>query len=178
MGAVKKGFTLIEVMVVISVIALVVPALFYMVFMILLQQVKIYRLSEAKRQGDFALTAITSNIRNSAVSIYDANNTTELCSGTGDVSDVGKFRDQYDNWFSYTLISGKISSGSSILNTTTDLTKQNVTISDMTLKCYKTASFSPSIVEVKFTITAGDAAARTEEKASLVYQTRVKLRSY
>lgn len=178
MGTIKKGFTLIEVMVVISVVALVVPALFYMVFMILLQQVKIYRLSEAKRQGDFALTSITSNIRNSAVSIYDTSNSTELCAGTGDVSTIGKFRDQYDNWFTYTLVAGKISSGSSILNTTTDLTKQNVTISDLSLTCYKTASFSPSIVEVKFTITAGDVSARTEEKATLVYQTRVKLRNY
>ncbi len=178
MGTIKKGFTLIEVMVVISVIAMVVPALFYMVFMILLQQVKIYRLSEAKRQGDFALTSITSNIRNSAVSTYDAPNTTELCANTGEVSDVGKFRDQYNNWFSYTLISGKISSGSSVLGTTTDLTKSNVTITDLSLKCFKTASFSPSIIEVKFTITAGDETARTEEKATLVYQTRVKLRSY
>ena len=178
MGAVKKGFTLIEVMVVIAVIAMVVPALFYMVFMILLQQVKIYRLSEAKRQGDFALTSITSNIRNAAVSTYDTANTTELCAGTGDISDIGKFRDQYDNWFNYVLVSGKISSGSSILNTTTDLTKSNVTVTDLTLKCFKTASFSPSIVEVKFTITAGDVSARAEEKATLVYQTRVKLRNY
>lgn len=174
----KKAFTLIEVMVVITVIGLVVPTLFYMIFSILLQQVKIYRLSEVKRQGDFALTVMLGTIRNSGVSIYDSTNSTEICKDAGDTGDADYFHDAYDNWFRFYINNNKISSGSAVPGATTDLTRSNVVISNFTMTCNRTATFSAPIVEVKFTITAGDGSSRAEEKASLTYQTRVKLRNY
>lgn len=175
----SKSFTLIEVIVVIGTIIIVLPALFSIIFSLLRQQVKIYQLSEIKRQGDYALSIIESTIRMSAISIYDQPVAgVETCATAGAVDQtVNYFRDESNNWFRYVLTSNKISSESSIPNASSDLTTSRVTISNLVVRCSRTARYSTPVIEMQFTVTAGSASSLSEERAHMTYRTRIKLRN-
>ena len=63
----NKGFTLIETIVVIAVIGLTLPVLFATILTLMRQQIKIYRLSQVKREGDYIINLMENTIRNRAV---------------------------------------------------------------------------------------------------------------
>jgi len=75
----KTGFTFIELIVTISIVAFTLPALFAIVFSIFRQQAKITALQEVKKQGDNLLSRMKSTIENSALKIYSDQGTTEEC---------------------------------------------------------------------------------------------------
>lgn len=56
-GNMKKRFTLIEMLIVLTVVAIVLPTVFTIVIVIMRQQVRIYKVVET-RQGDYILTFI------------------------------------------------------------------------------------------------------------------------
>lgn len=64
------GFTLVEVIVVIAIVGMMLPIIFSIITTVARQQSKIYRISEAKQQGDFALAYIKNYIRNTGDRIY------------------------------------------------------------------------------------------------------------
>lgn len=187
----QRGFTLIELIVVVAVIGLALPALFAIVFSVLQQQVKVLRLSEIKRQGDTVLNIMTTAIRSNAVKIY-ADNTfgTEYCSNTTTNSTSGAttgtnffFRDKSDRWFQYYL------SGTALIADTNgdylngNLTTSKVRIENFSISCIRGATYTGSIVTVQFDICYNNAAcasgsARNEEIAKLTYKTQVKLRNF
>ncbi len=174
----QKGFTLIEVIVVVGAIMIIMPALFGIIFSLFRQQIKIYRLSEVKRQGDYALSIIENTIRSSAISIYDQQTGgVQLCANAGatDVT-VPYFRDEKDNWFRYVISSNRIASQSEVPNATANLTSSNLRITNLTVRCSRTASYSSPVVDLRFTISSG--LTSTEERASMTYKTRIKLRNY
>jgi prepilin-type N-terminal cleavage/methylation domain-containing protein len=175
----RKGFTLVEVIVVIAAIGIVLPALFAILFSLLKQQIKIYQLSEVKRQGDYALSIMDSTIRQNALSLYESTNTTPICANAGDTNvPVGFFRDEGNRYFRYVLSSNKVASQSEIIGATTDLTTNRVTISNLVVECSKTARYSAPIITLQFTVTAGTAASPTEQRARMTYRTRIQLRNY
>lgn len=175
----SKAFTLIEVVVVIGTIIIVLPALFGIIFTLLRQQVKIYQLSEIKRQGDYALSIIENTIRMSALSISDLPvGGVEKCGTAGDVNvPVDYFIDPSGNWFRYVITGNKISSESGIPNATANLTTTKVVISGLSINCARTAYFSTPIIDLQFTITAGLGSPLTQERAQMTYRTRIKLRN-
>lgn len=175
----RKGFTLVEVIVVIAAIGIVLPALFAILFSLLKQQIKIYQLSEVKRQGDYAFSIMESTVRLNALSIYEATNTTPVCANAGDTNiPAGFFHDDKDNWFRYAISSGRIASQSSVAGATVDLTTNAVTISNLVIQCSRTARYSAPIISLQFTVTAGTAASPTEKRATMTYRTRIQLRNY
>ena len=181
----NKAFTLIEVIVVIAVIGIVLPVLFSIIFSILQQQTKIQRLSLVKKEGDYILNVIENTLRNYAVKIYSENSfTTERC--TTDNPTYGPsnginffFRDKYDRWFNFYQNSNNISSNSANLSSPVDLNSSQTKITNFSIQCYKTALYSPPVVNVSFTIEYNTTSSRTEEKVTpLTYQTKIKLKSY
>jgi len=66
----KKSFTLIETIVVIAVIGLTLPVLFATILTLMRQQIKIYRLSQVKREGDYIINLMENTIRNRAVTVH------------------------------------------------------------------------------------------------------------
>lgn len=68
------GFTLVEVIVVIAIVSIMLPVIFSIITTVARQQSKIYRISEAKQQGDFALAFMKNYIRNTGDRIYQLHN--------------------------------------------------------------------------------------------------------
>jgi prepilin-type N-terminal cleavage/methylation domain-containing protein len=113
----KNGFTLLEVMIVLSIFALLVPAMFTMYFASLRAQRKVIVLRDAKRNGDNALTVMESLIKQNAISIHNATPPTtanEVCTvSTPTASGIPLyFKDKDGTWFSFGLTSNKIASAS------------------------------------------------------------------
>ncbi len=93
------GFTLIEMMVVIFIIGLILPAFFSIVFTLARQQAEILILQKVKEEGDFVQTKIISLVRNKAVKIN------ESCSGLNLPTAVSKmcFFDNNEVVFGYVV---------------------------------------------------------------------------
>lgn len=175
---IKRSFTLIEVVVVLGVILFALPALFSIVFVVLQQQTKIYRLSRVKQEGDFAMSVISNTIRSSAQSLYRGRDTdgndlacrnfsslvltnAELCSISPSTStlagDLFCLKDKYGSGsvFNFYLNSGILSSASALLttpNNSVPLVTDKVNVTDLLFTCSRTAMYSPPIVTVSFNI--------------------------
>ena len=68
----KKGFTLLEFLVVLSIVVFIVPALFGVMFSLLRQQSRIYALQEVKRQGDLVLNHMKTTLKNYGGTTYSS----------------------------------------------------------------------------------------------------------
>lgn len=172
------AFTLIEIIIMLGVISLILPTLFSIVFLILQQQTKIIRLQEIKREGDFALTAIKSTIKNSAVAMYDLmvapNN--EVCNTANSTYNNPYFLDKNNNFFYFNLDNNQITSRSSNLNPML-LTSNRTTVTNLSLSCRRDNLYSSAIVSIEFDITYNTNSNRPEERTNtLHYQTKIKLK--
>ncbi len=65
----KKGFTLVEMLIVVSILGLLLPAFFAIVYGLFRQQIQLINLQKVKEGGDFSRRIITNTIRNNAVEI-------------------------------------------------------------------------------------------------------------
>lgn len=197
MNTIKKNknkshdaFTLIEMIVVIGVIAMTLPIISMMVFAILNQQLKIYRLSQVKREGDTILSLIETNIRNNATSIYDTSIlTTEKCSSKIDSTYQSNANFFFKNvksggtWFSYQYDSANntiILRDHTGSNTSLTSNKVRITIpaGGYFLSCERLEQYATPVVTIRFTVNYNTNSPRFEENASLTYSTKVKLRNY
>lgn len=177
------GYTLIEMVVVIGIIVIVLPALFSTIITILQQQSKIYQLQEVKRQGDNALTTIENLIRNSARTLSLTSNFDEanqICRNpqeqtSGPYTSL-YFKDDTGNYFQLYLNSTKITSQSAILNNivNSDLTGSKIQVDSFSLSCVKRAEFSTPLVSISFSLKYKDS---SPNAPSMTYQTKVKMRN-
>ena len=202
----KKSFTLIETVVVIAIIGLIIPAVFSIIFSLFLEQTKIYRLTQVKREGDYALGIIETIARNNGVSIYSGCSNLSTPTNIQCASNAGSFpvqfpippttsdgsdfcfQDKYSAGFQFYFngSSNSIASNSSVLSSPVNLTSNKVVISNFKVSCLRTVAFSPPVITVAYDIcyNTGSGAAvpcnssRPEETASLHYQSNIQLRSY
>src|SRR3989338_581338 len=177
----KKAFTLIEMLVVVGVIAFILPVVFTIVFAILRQQAKIYALQEVKRQGDFILGNIRTNLKNSAATVHSGPpDESNLVCNTANSSNSGPlyFRDRFNNNFWYSTNSDIVASNSSILEATLNLTNDKVRVESISISCERQATFSSPVISISYTVDYDTSSTRAEDKASFNYQTKIQLRSY
>ncbi len=179
MGVNKKGFTFIEIVVVITVIALALPALFTIIFIILQQQTKIMHLTEVKREGDYAMNVMENLIRNYAAGMQTAANAPVCADQTSSDTSFDHFVDNINkNTFSFAIdSSNRIASSSSIM-TTVDLTDKNVNVSGWSMTCTRSNKYSPPLIKMQFNIQYTTTSTRPEDTVSLNYQTAVQMKSY
>lgn len=180
----KKGFSFIELVVVMGVIGISLPVLFAIFFGVASQQVKIQRLSEVKRQGDYVLNIMETVIRNEARNIFDgATFLNEKCTATIPSYESLNgtnfyFKDKSGNEFRFYASDGIIASESSKLASKWDLTSSNVRISNFNISCTRKSIGTPAIVTVSFDADYNTDSTRVEETtATLHYKTSVKLRN-
>lgn len=181
----KRGFTFVEMLIVIAILGIALPALFSVLFVIVRQQNKIYRLSEVKRQGDYALNVIINTIRNHAAATYsDSSLTTEVCSSAGESATLPYFQDKNTatSYFRYSFSANKIASASSVAGASGDLTGGNI-VADTTggvalVTCERQGDFSPPTVFIRFTLCYESCSlTRPEDTASMNFSARVGLRN-
>jgi type II secretory pathway pseudopilin PulG len=184
MNSMKKAFTYIELIIVIGILGMILPALFTIVFSVMQQQVKVMHLTEVKRQGDYLLSIMQNTIRNNAVSLHtdvpSSSPDNEVCRGESTETAFTHFRDKTDTsqWFTYGIdAEDKLASDSSVLTAPAALTTGRVVVSDLSISCTKTNQFSNPIVNVEFVVSYDTASTRAEDIASLTYSTNIKLRN-
>lgn len=189
------GFTLIETIVVIAVIGLTLPVIFSIFFVLFREQTKIYRLNTVKKEGDYIINVMENTIKNKAIMTMNNNSpippdsTNTVCAT--DASDYGVsptvsslyFLDQNGKWFGYIFGAQTISSNSASLTSPVDLTSNKTIISNFSISCMRKYKFSQQLISISFNIcykigTDDCTSSRSEETASLHYQTRIKLRNY
>lgn len=173
----NNGFTLIEFLVVLSIIVFIIPSLFGLMYALLRQQSRIIALQEVKRQGDLVFNHMKTTIKNSATATY--NNTlvspTAICT-TSPTSSSGNLMyflssNGVNSYFGYSM------SGTGIVyertgSSSTPLTNSTVTISNLVLACTRDSNYSPPLVSVTYTVT------QPSNNVSLNYKTLIKLKSH
>lgn len=187
----KKGFTIIETIVVIAVIGITLPVLFAIILTLMRQQLKINRLSEIKREGDYVSSVIENTIKDRAVSIHSllpANDTTIVCESANSSSNSSAaslyFLDKNKNWFGYQFAGTTIASKSAdLVNPSIDLNSSKIFISTFSISCSRNTVYSPPSVQFSFDVCYDTGlpdctTTRPEEITSLHYQSKIKLRNY
>jgi len=189
----KKAFTLIEAIVAVGVVGMVLPVFFSIVFLIMRQQLRIAAVKEIKRQGDFVLNNMETTIRNCAQTIHnykaapivsavltDNNRVCDVIHGSAFDQTV-TFKDRFGNGFRY-IISGNRVASDSANAATVNLTNSKVKVepngSLPFIQCAITNPYSPPIVTVNYKISYKTSGSALESNVSLVFQSKIKLKSY
>lgn len=175
----RKSFTLIETIVVVAVIGLTLPIIFAIIFTLMREQIKISRLTQVKREGDYAINLMENTIRNKAVTIHSgkpANDTNIICAivGTSPSASSLYFLDENKLLFGY---SGESNTTIVSENPSTNLTSSKIIVDHFSIGCSSNAVYSPSSVLIDFDIRYNTTSTRPEETASMHYHTRIKLRN-
>lgn len=180
-----EGFTFFEVIVVIGILGLMLPAIFGIVFSILRQQSRIYALAEVKRQGDNILSIMENQIRNNALYIYQEQSmTNERCNTITNPHNslIGSdffFKDTNGNYFNYEINNDKISSKSASVPAGVDLTTSVVKVENQNganfISCTRSSDYSTPIVTVKFKISFKNV---LDQQFSMNYNTKFKMHNY
>lgn len=178
----RFGFTILEMIVVLSIIGLLLPAVFSLFFSSLRAQSKVLILQQVKSNGDNALNVIESVTRQSGVSLHSDNPpsiTNQVCVNNGTTYSAGNIYvlDKNGDWFSFYLNNSAIASESGTIGVQ-DLTSDKVEITNFTLTCSRSSQTSPPLISISFTVSQTGSPGRQEQEATLNYQTKVKLRSY
>lgn len=181
----KKGYTLIEMIVVIAIIGVVLPTIFTILFVIIQQQLKIYRLIEVKKQGDFVLSFMRNKIETEAVKISSKSDIiTERCATTPSSYEPTTQDFYFLNKDNNVFVFRTDSDGNLVLNNfatgiPTALTTSKVAIKNLTLKCIKKSNLASPLVQISFTVEYNNSSANVsaEEVAVLNYKTKLRLKS-
>lgn len=181
----KKGFTLIELIISLAVLALTLPVVFSLFLVNLQSRTKILILQQVKRNGDDALAIIENLVHTRAYALYsDANLTTEVCSTTSGSSTPTSsstvyMKDSNGNRFYFYLTNGQMASDSAVISPNPAyLTNSKVVVSNFSLSCDRSSTFSPPLVTISFQVSQLGSPQTREEKATLYYQTKTKLQNY
>lgn len=181
----NKGFTLIETIVVIAVIGITLPVLFAIILTLMRQQIKIYRLSQVKREGDYLINIMENTIKGRAITIYKSTTIIDSNIVCNDLVPVYPLSGMVDNlyfldesrqFFGYKLDVDKVALASA--NPDIDLTSSKVIVSGFSIDCSRNTIYSPPSVSISFTVQYNTTSTRSEETASMHYQTIIKLRSH
>lgn len=189
---------MIEVVVVLAIVGIMLPIMFSVLFTVAKQQSKIYRLTEAKQQGDYALNFIKSYIRNNGDKIYqDSEFNVEVCFDTiepdNEHTSIGgetfyfskrNAPSQYFQIFSeeYEFDSvNNVSYSRLMFNNNGDLEQLTTPTSSITnfyIRCFKKSGATPAFVFISFTVfyKTNLATAAPEDQAVLNYKGIVKMR--
>ena len=184
-----KGFTLLEMLIVLTIVAIILPTVFAVVFVIMRQQVRIYRVVETRRQGDYILSFIKDKlIRSQQMNNHPAPYSTIHCSAAGsDFEDFSNgnnisFLDR-DNVTRYRIY---LDTATNNLNyekvlpapaLTTVLNNTSVAITNFEIKCYRRGTYSSPLISISYDVTFIDTTFTVQEGTSTFhYQTKIRLR--
>ena len=115
-----KGFSMIELVVVIAITGIILPSLFSIIFTLLRLQIQLTQLQRLKEVGDYVSDVMINTIKTNAKTV-DASCLTESPFNTiGETDSNIMFRDRFDNCFGYFVKDEKLSSISAVLKAEDD----------------------------------------------------------
>ena len=171
----NKGFTLIEILVVVGILAIIAVVSSNMFFTVFKSSGKTKVLTKVKQNGDYALTVMERLIR-------DSQEVSSSCT-SGMASIKVKRFDGSEITFSCDLAQGLIASSSG-----QRLTSSEVKVDSCSFDCgcptaypnctSEGTKFYPKTVTIKFTLSQVGATVRPEEEAIINFQTTVSTRNY
>ncbi len=194
----KSAFTLVEVIIVLSIISLTFPLLFSTLFVVSRQQVSTNRLTDVKQQGDAVLNYLTTQMRNNAIQIqtYNGVNWVSACedastaaekitNSTTPIYGSISFLDgetQTDSVF--TISKGQLcrqtrpdDSASIKLDTCEEpLTNRSVVVSNLVIQCINVDTTTSPFVEISFVLTGAKGQVAGVEPTTMNFSTKVQLR--
>jgi prepilin-type N-terminal cleavage/methylation domain-containing protein len=186
----KKGFTLLEVVVVLGVLVLVLPALFGIVFAVMKQQIKVYKLTEVKRQGDAILNLIQKSYR-PAYGIYDSYSPAtgfgrEICKTSGFISSSSGadmyFKNAQGDMFRIYMALDSSSNANVIFydysNPSTQTIVSNplkVRISSYNISCERASVYGSAMLTIDYVVAYTPDNSQSER---IPYRTRIVVRNY
>lgn len=179
-----RGFTLIEFLVVFSIVTLVIPSLFGLTYTLIRQQGRIIALQVVKRQGDLVLNHMKTTIRNNARGVYNGTLAapSALCTtaGSNSSNNTKVYFQKSTLASSYFGYSTTVDAGSSrtLLQyestgaATTQLTSTALSVSAISIGCSRTTDYSNPVLTISYTLT------EPVNNVSLTYQTAITLRAH
>lgn len=179
MGTIKKSFTFLELVVAIGVIAVLMPAIFSISFIIFRQQMILYSFYDIKRQGDAISRTIKTSLSTNARKIVasDLNNSVDICplitTPTPTFFPQLFVEDRNGNNYSLRFESNPTPTPNRVASlgaTLTYLTNADVTVTNAGFSCYKNSSNNLSVVTVKYVV--------GKNGQSLNYRLKVRLNAY
>lgn len=163
------GFSLIEMIIVVSILGLIAVISSGFLLVSLMASNKAESTKEVRQNGNYALSVIEGLILNSS---------SVGCTGGSNEIWIKDLRDNLATVI-YDSASKRIASfsGSLGVGTSTYLTGSNVTVSDCVFTCTQDLG-RPTKVVINFSVSKGGSEARPSEKASLQFQTTVVTKNY
>jgi prepilin-type N-terminal cleavage/methylation domain-containing protein len=187
-----NGFTLIETIIVLTIFALVLPAVFSIITAIVRQQADIYKLTEMKRQGDYALNLIKKVLREDIDKVYTKNggSYTEICGQNGQHYDFFETTNNGNDFYmtkknkSNKYVQFKLIQHTNISslqykdenNTTSTITNNNVSIPYFYINCFQKNEFYKTIISIQFAVIYRNKSNNQVKLNPLTYQTKIKLK--
>ncbi|MDA1317121.1 MAG: type II secretion system protein [bacterium] len=184
MGIKNSGFTLIEMLMVIGVISVVMPAVMSISYVILSEQLRIYRITETKRQGDYIMNVMKEKIARDAEIIFDNSTSSNICDDALDTfsSPQGTtldFFNEDNELFKFSQVNGNlvVNDNTVLPSITSNLNDGRVSITNFVIECSRKTLLTRPLVGFAYDVTFVDATPTAREGTiTLHYQTRVKLR--
>lgn len=193
----NKGYTLIEMLIVITIIGLVLPAVFTILFSIMRQQLRIHQLNEVKKQGDYISSFMRNKIttegvkiaKSSDVNAVDGTLTDEQCIASGSIYPPDAptnrtqafyfFTKQRPNYFIFTTDNENLVLFESENEKKSTLTTSKVKITQLGFACYKRANIAVPIVELVFTVEYNNSSGVSNpgDVTKLTYRSKMRLKS-
>ncbi len=189
----RCGYTLIEMLIVLSLLTIIMPAIFTIIYTLLNQQVKIYRLVETKRQGDRIMSFMKEKIVREAMGIKNGAGLLRCATYTAIPENTTNGNDfifmktvnPSGPTFNFYLTNSTFFVQDTGGLPTTSLHDNKVRVSNFQIECFRRNSTIPftqsnsNVVLVGFTYTVefvDNSPTQAEGVTSLQYQTKVRLR--
>lgn len=189
----KRGYTLVEMLIVLSIISVIFPVVFSILYILLNQQVKLYRIIETKRQGDRIMSFMKEKISREAVVIKNAAGTprcdlyTGIPETTADGNDFifRKSTDPLAPSFNFYVTTSTLLTQDSAGLPSTSLHDNRVRITNFQIECFRrNNTISPAqpnkhVIMVGFSYTVefiDNTPTQAEGTTSLQYHTKIRLR--
>jgi len=171
------GFSLLEILAVLSILGIILPATFSVVMVILRQQLAVYELVSVKQEGDNILLAIKEKIRSEALTIKNQNNFEEcnIANSSYAPSALTNFQisSQNSSFNFYFALNSNALEVKEGLNST-KLHSNAVTVTSFTISCFKKTNESDTIIAVNFTVKINRSTS-DPPVPSLNYQTNIAI---
>ena len=157
-----KGFTLVEIVIVVSLLALISVIGGNFFFSALFGSSKAEALKEVKQNGEFALKVMEESIKNAYGFVSCDPN-----------SIVVKNKDNQNNNYHFEIVDniGRIASDSS------HLTSERVNVTNFSINCITSSGVPPKVI-ISYTVSQSDLNVRVEKKATYDFKTTVTMRNY